>query len=116
MVNPWSSFSNLAFLTNPTIPAPNQGLGAAFGAMASDNIYIVGGLADTNGDPTKPGKMFNSFFSDQEYFTHLEVGWVSSYDRRYFDNIHLTAWHADARADSLTPNGWGSFVLLHNLH
>ena len=107
MVNPWSSFSNLAFLTNPTIPAPNQGLGAAFGVMASDHIYIVGGLADTNGDPSKSGKMVNSFFSDQEYFTHLEVGWVSSYDRRYFDNIHLTAWHADARSDSLTPNGWG---------
>ena len=95
------------FPDQPDYTSPNQGLGAAFGVMASDHIYIVAGLADTNGDPSKSGKMVNSFFGDQEYFTHLEVGWVSSYDRRYFDNIHLTAWHSDARADSLTPNGWG---------
>lgn len=107
LINPWTSFSNLAFLTNPTIPVPNQGIGAAFGWMASDNIYIVGGLADTNGDPSKPGKMFDSFISDNEYFTHLEVGWVSSFDRRYFDNIHLAAWHADKRTASMTPSGWG---------
>lgn len=27
LVNPWTEFSNLSFSTNPTIPAPNQGLG-----------------------------------------------------------------------------------------
>jgi porin len=107
LINPWTAFSNLAFLTDPTIPAPNQGLGAAFGVMATDNIYAVAGLADTNGDPTKPGDMFDSFFSDNEYFSHIEIGWVSSYDRRYFNNIHVTAWHADERMAAATPDGWG---------
>ena len=36
-----------------------------------------------------------------------EVGWTSSFDRRYFDNVHLTAWHADERVDASTPDGWG---------
>lgn len=107
LINPWTSFQNLAFLTNPTIPAPNQGLGAAFGAMATDNIYVVGGLADTNGDPTKPGDWFDTFFNDHEYFYHLEVGWTTSKDRIYFDNIHLTGWYADDRKKAGVVDGKG---------
>jgi porin len=107
LVNPWTAFSNLAFLTDATIPAPNQGLGAAFGWAPSDNIYVVGGLADTNGDPTRPDDMFDTFFDQHEYFSHLEIGWVSSFDRRYFDNVHLTVWHADERETAGVPDGWG---------
>ncbi|UCH23201.1 MAG: carbohydrate porin [Deltaproteobacteria bacterium] len=107
LTNPWTQFQNLVFLTNPTIPAPNQGLGAAFGAMTTDNIYVVGGLADANGDPTEPGDWFDTFFNDHEYFYHLEVGWVSSFARRYFDNIHLTAWHVDERDEVQVDDGWG---------
>ena len=105
LVNPWTQFQNLVFLTDPTIPAPNQGLGAAFGVMATDNIYVIGGLADTNGDPTKPGDWFKTFFDDREYFYHLEVGWTSSRERIYFDNIHLTGWYADERKNALVENG-----------
>jgi len=107
MINPWTSFSNLAFLTDPTIPVPNQGLGAVLGVMATDKIYLVAGLADTNGDPTEPDEMVDSFFSDNEYFSHLEIGWTPSFDRRYFDNVHLTAWHAAEREHAATPDGWG---------
>ena len=107
LINPWTSFQNLAFLTNPTIPAPNQGLGAAFGAMANDNLYVVGGLADTNGDPTKPGDWFDTFFNDHEYFYHLEVGWTASKDRIYLDNIHLTGWYADDRKNAGVKSGKG---------
>jgi porin len=108
MINPWTSFSNLAFLTNPSIPAPNQGIGAAFGMLATDNIYLVAGMADTNGDPSEPGDMADSFFDEKEYFYHLEVGWFSSFDRRYFDNLHLTFWQVDEREQALTPDGWGA--------
>ena len=107
MVNPWTSFSNLAFLTDATIPAPNQGLGAVLGLMATDNIYIVAGLADTNGDPTSPEDFFSSFFDDAEYFKHIEVGWTPSQDRIYLDNVHLTYWHADERGAAGVPDGWG---------
>ena len=107
LINPWTSFQNLSFNTNPTIPAPNQGLGAAIGAMATDNIYVLGGLADTNGDPTEPGDWFDTFFNDNEYFYHAEVGWTTSQDRIYFDNIHLTGWYANERKKAGVPSGKG---------
>ena len=89
LVNPWTDFSSLAFSTDPTIPAPNQGLGATACIMATENIYVIGGIADANGDPTDPGNAFDSFFDDAEFFTHLEVGWVPSLERGFTDNIHL---------------------------
>jgi porin len=70
--------------------------------MATDNIYVVGGLADANGDATEAG--FDTFFDDREYFYHFEVGWTSSQDRIYFDNIHLTGWYADNRKDALVED------------
>jgi porin len=107
LVNPWTDFNNYAFITNPTIPAPDQGLGAAVRVMPTENIYIVAGIADANGDPTNPGDSINSFFSEDEFFTHIEVGWISSWERRFSDNIHLTIWHADERNQAKVPNGWG---------
>jgi len=107
LFNPWTDFNNFAFSTDPTIPAPNQGLGIALRVMASDNIYVIGGIADANGDPTDPDDSINSFFDEGEYFTHLEIGWASSWERRFDDNIHLTAWHADEREQAQVPDGWG---------
>ena len=107
LANPWTQFQNLVFLTDPTIPVPNQGLGVALGAMVTDNIYVVGGLADTNGDPTEPGDWFDTFFDDHEYFYHFEAGWTASQERIYFDNIHVTGWYADERKDALVEDGWG---------
>lgn len=107
LVNPWTDFNNYAFTTNPTIPAPDQGLGAAVRVMPLENIYIVAGIADANGDPTDIGDSVNSFFSDSEFFTHIEVGWITSWERRFSDNIHLTAWHADERKQAQVPDGWG---------
>lgn len=108
LVNPWTDFSNLAFGTNPTIPAPDQGLGAAVCFMATDNYYILGGIADANGDPTDSGNAFDSFFNDAEFFTHIEVGWISSWAKRFNDNIHLTFWHADEREQAQVSDGWGA--------
>jgi porin len=108
LVNPWTAFTNLAFITgSATTPAPNQGLGAAVGAMLTDNIYLVAGLADANGDPGDPGEGFDTFFGDHEYFKHVELGWTPSYDRRYLDNAHVTFWHVDERDDAGVPDGWG---------
>lgn len=107
LTNPWTQFSNLAFLTDPTIPAPNQGLGAVVGAMLTPNVYAVGGIADSNGDPTEPDDFFSSFFDDAEFFSHIEVGWTPSQERIYFDNAHLTYWHADERELAGVKQGWG---------
>ena len=105
LINPLTHFINLAFSTNPTIAVPNQGLGAAVGAMLTKHIYIQGGLADANGQPTRTG--FDTFFDDAEYFTYAEIGLKSSQDRLFLDNIHVTLWHIDAREVAGTPEGYG---------
>ena len=105
LINPWTHFQNLAFLTNPAIAPPNQGLGVAGAAMLTSNIYVIGGFADANGEPTVAG--FDTFFEDNEYFKHVEIGWTSSQDRIYLDNIHLTYWHADDREAAGVPESWG---------
>ena len=105
LVNIWTDFNNYAFTTNPSIPAPDQGLGAAARFMATDNLYVIGSIADANGHPPEPGEVFDSFFNDREYFTHLEVGWISEWAKRYNDNIHVTFWHADEQEQVRVDDG-----------
>jgi porin len=107
LINPWTDFINLAFNTDPTIPAPDQGLGAAVRMDFLNNYYLVAGLADANGDPGNPGDSFDSFFNDHEYFKHVELGWFSSWQNRSTDNIHLTAWQVDEREMVQVDDGWG---------
>ncbi|MCZ6788172.1 MAG: carbohydrate porin, partial [Planctomycetota bacterium] len=108
LVSPWLHFLNLEFETGSTIPLPNQGLGAAVGAMLTDTLYLVAGLTDTNGDPTSPEDGFDTFFNDHEFFTHVEIGYTPSFERRYLDNVHLMLWHADERENAQVPDGWGA--------
>ncbi|BHH84768.1 carbohydrate porin [Desulforhopalus sp. 52FAK] len=115
LVDPWSDFSNLAFSTDPTIPAPNQGLAAAARVLVTDHVYLLGGIADANGDPTDPGNGFESFFDQGEYFTHLEIGWVPSIKQGFSDNVHFTVWHADERVESGVDDGWGMAVSVSSL-
>ena len=103
----WAHFYNQAFATNPTIPLPAQGLGAAARGLIGPHVYVVAGIADSNGDPTDLGDSWSSFFDTAEYFTHIEFGWIPSYERRFTDNIHLTAWHADDLEQAQVQGGQG---------
>ena len=115
LVDPWSDFSNLAFSTNPTIPLPDQGIGVAVRGLVTENIYVLGGVADLIGDPTDPWGSVESFFDTQEYFTHLEFGWLPSIERRFTDNAHITVWHADERSEEQLPSGWGASISWNRL-
>jgi len=109
LASPWTGFLNFAFSTGTTtIALPNEGFGLAAGAMLTNNLFLIGGLADLNADPTDPGQTIDSFFSDHEYFKHVEIGWTTSQDRIYLDNVHLTLWHADERVEAATTSGWGA--------
>ena len=107
LVSPWTNFINLAFSTDPTISVPNQGVGAAVRVMLFKNMYLLGGFADANGDPSDPGGIFDSFLDDREYFKHLEFGWTSSYENRFADNVHITIWHSDERDAAMVTSGKG---------
>ncbi len=107
---PWNGFFNFALATgSATIPVPDDGgIGAYVNAMITDHLYVIGGLADANANSTDPFNSFDTFFKDNEYFTSIELGWVTSPARFYFDNTHLTFWHVDARESAGTSSGWGA--------
>jgi porin len=111
LINPQTAFQNLAFSTNPTIASPNQGLGGAIGFAPSDATYVVAGFTDANADPSSPGDTFDTF-GEGEYFKHVEIGLTTGPDRRYFDNAHVTLWHADEREVAGVPEGSGGTLSL----
>lgn len=109
LASPWLHFMNFAFSTgSATIGLPNDAaVGVAFGTMLTDRLYLITGITDTNGDPSDPFKGFDNFFSDNEYFTSVEIGYTSSQDRIIFDNYHLTFWNKDRQEQANVPSGWG---------
>ncbi|NOD37089.1 MULTISPECIES: carbohydrate porin [unclassified Ruegeria] len=105
LVSPYSGFQNLSFNTNPTINTPNQGLGIAGGLKLSETVYAVASVSDANADPSDPNF---DVFSDGNLFKSLELGYTSGFDRIYFDNVHLTLWHADAADDGSRAEDYGA--------
>jgi porin len=110
LASPWTGFLNFAFSTGTTtLAVPNDAaFGFAAGAMLTENLFLIGSLSDLNSDPTDPGETVDSFFSDHEYFKSIEIGWTTSQDRIYLDNVHLTLWQADEQVEAAQPSGWGA--------
>lgn len=109
LASPWLHFMNFAFSTgSATIGLPNDGaVGLAYGTMLNDSLYMIAGITDTNGDPGDPFEGFDNFFSDNEYFKSVEIGWTSSHERIILDNTHITFWHKDRQDAAGVPDGWG---------
>ncbi len=96
--NPWTTYSNVAILLNPSIALPDWSWGAGMGGWfgGNNNWYAQGTINDANGTITD-----ESFFSGgAEFFKHAEVGWTPSKAERYFTNVHVTGWHVDEREDA----------------
>ena len=110
LASPWLHFMNFAFSTgSAAIGLPNDGaVGVAYGSMLTDNMYMIAGITDTNGDPSNPFEGFDNFFSDNEYFTSFEIGWTTSQQRIIFDNTHVTIWHKDRQVAAGVNGGWGA--------
>jgi porin len=110
LASPWLHFMNFAFSTgSAAIGLPNDAaVGLAFGTMFTDNMYVIASLTDTNGDPSDPFKGFDNFFSDNEYFSSVELGWTSSHERIILDNMHVTLWHKDRQVAAGINSGWGA--------
>jgi len=104
-VSPYSAFQNLSFNTNPTINAPNPGLGLAGGVWLGETVYAVGSVADANADPSDPSF---DVFDHGKLFKSLELGVTSARDRIYSDNVHLTLWHIDADASKNRSEDYGA--------
>jgi porin len=109
MASPWTGFMNFAFSTgSAAMFVPNDATtGLAGGVMLTDKLFLIGSLANAYTDPTEPFDTFGDFFSENEYFSSVELGWTRGQDRIYQDNAHLTLWHVDESAPAGTPGGWG---------
>ena len=111
LASPWTGYFNFAFSTgSASIPVPNEGLGLGLGGYLNENVYMIAGFADSNSDPANPGDGFDTFFNDHEYFSHFELGWNSTRETAFLNNVHLTLWHADERVAAATPDGWGANI------
>lgn len=110
LASPWTGFMNFAFSTGTTtIALPDDAtLGIAGATMIGESFYVIAGLTNANADPKSPFSEVDSFFSDNEYFTSVEVGWTAEQSRIYFDNAHVTLWHSDSRDKAGVPGGWGA--------
>jgi len=109
LASPWTGFMNFAFSTgSAAMFVPNDATtGFAGGAMLTDKIFLIGSLANAYTDPTEPFDTVDDFFSENEYFSSVEIGWTRGKDRIYQDNAHLTLWHVDESKPAGTPGGWG---------
>jgi porin len=109
LASPWTGFTNIAFQNGSGAMGgiPDGALGAMVGGFLTDNLYLVGGIADTNGDPTNLGDGFDTLFNDFETFKSIELGWASNRDEVFLNNAHVTLWQVDERDRAGTPDGWG---------
>jgi porin len=113
LTSPWTDFYNFVFsIGAATMDLPDDAaLGLGAGGWLADKIYLIAGFEDLNSDPNDPFEGFDTFFNDNEYFKHIEIGWVTSTREQYYlDNLHLTLWHADERDEIGVEDGWGAFL------
>lgn len=105
-------FLNQNFSTSPTIASALRGFGAvALWFPTRTGAYVQAGVYTANSADT--GNTVDSFFTDQEYFSHIDIGW-SGLARRGVpinargpmdgNNVHLTYWHKDAQPDASPIN------------
>ena len=109
--SPKTAFTNAAIALNPTIAWPQFGLGISAEIRPREDIYIVAGLQDANGNSARAG--FDTFFDDREYFKIAEIGWDPGFLKDGKKNplapdYHATVWHTDARTALGRPEGWGA--------
>ena len=119
LASPWTGFMNFAFSTgSAAMFVPNDATtGIAGGVMLNENLFLIAGLVNAYTDPTEPFDTFGDFFSENEYFSSIELGWTPAQGRIYLDNAHVTLWHVDESVPAGTPGGWGlAFNYSRTLH
>ena len=98
-------FINSAFSDNPTISFPGNGLGAAALYNPNDFFYMLGSIGDANGKSS--GFDFDAFFSEQEFFTGVEIGILPKINGLGNGNYHVALWHSDRIKKQNIPTGKG---------
>ena len=105
LASPWTGFTNFMFSTGSSaMDLPNDAaLGLAAGGMVGEKVYIQAGIVDANSDPADP---LDDLLDETDFFKWVEIGFTPGQQKVYFDNLHVTFWHVDERANG-TSDGWG---------
>ena len=105
LASPWTGFINFMFSTGSSaMDLPNDAaLGLATGGMVGEKVYIQAGIVDANSDPVDP---LDDLLNESDFFKWVEIGFTPGQQKIYFDNLHVTFWHVDERANG-TTDGWG---------
>jgi porin len=102
--NPWTSFSNLAILLDPSVTFGDSSWGVGAGHWVNDQYYVLGGINDANGAVTDDLEFFDG---GSELYKWAQVGWSPTKSERYLKNVHLVGWHVDAREEVGTDSSQG---------
>jgi hypothetical protein len=92
------AFFSPAFSDTQPMALPGAGLGVAGAVYPTKSTYIVAGIHDANGKRTTSG--FNTFFSEGEFFTAVELGWFPNEGKPNEGMYHITFWNTDARRNA----------------
>lgn len=105
-------FLNQNFSTSPTMASSLRGFGAvALWFPTAGGLYVQGGIYTANSSDV--GSTIETFFKDDEFFTHVDIGWsalarrgVPIHARGPMDmgNVHLTFWHKDEQENAAPMN------------
>ncbi len=101
--NPWTAFSNVAIILNPSVAFPDGSLGAGGGHRFNEQWYVKGSINDANGVITD----LKAFKGGAEFFKWAEIGWTPAPDQHYLTNIHAVVWHVDERENAGIPSAQG---------
>lgn len=103
--NPWAYFSNIALVLDPSVAFPDSSWGVGGGSWFGDKFYAIGGVNDANGNG---GDELAWFDGGNELYKWAHVGFSPSKEQRYFQNIHVSVWHADERSARLEDDFAGA--------
>jgi porin len=92
------AFFSPAFSDTQPMALAGAGLGFAAAVYPTKSTYVVAGIHDANGKRTTSG--FNTFFSEGEFFTAVELGWFPNEGKRNEGMYHITFWNTDARQNA----------------
>lgn len=92
---PWRHFLGWGSGLSGTMNWGNVGLGGVAMVRPTNQTYIMAGVIDVYGDRFNDGDFldFGRHWQDGDLQTNVEVGWVPTYEERYFKKISLTYWH-----------------------
>jgi porin len=115
LIVPWRHFLGYGSSVSGTVNWGNPGWGGVVSVRPTEQFFVMGGIADAEGDPFLDGEFLTGgdHFFDGRLMKMIEVGWVPTFAERYFKKISVMYWDADEfeaydGSTSAAGNGWAA--------